>query len=37
MPRSRTAERVVALTAARVPFVHATVVRAQCPDVVEPG
>ena len=37
MPGSRTAERVVALTAARVPFVHATVVRAQCPTSSNPG
>ena len=37
MPASRTADRVVALTAARVPFVHATVVRAQCPTSSNPG
>src|SRR4029450_8917439 len=37
MPVSRVAERVVVLTAARIPFVHATVVRAQCPTSSNPG
>ena len=33
----RVAARMAELIAARVPFVHATVVRAQCPTSAHPG